>query len=54
LFFVQLISLCTYPFVAKPLFSVIAERNETTWNSDSLTVLRASIHSFIDHQLNPT
>lgn len=54
LFFVQLISLCTYPFVAKPLFSVIAERNETAWNSDSLTVLRASIHSFIDHQLNPT
>ncbi|NBO61508.1 MAG: TetR/AcrR family transcriptional regulator [Flavobacteriia bacterium] len=54
LFFVQLISLCTYPFVAKPLFSVIAERNETTWNSDSLTVLRASIHSFIDHQINPT
>jgi AcrR family transcriptional regulator len=54
LFFVQLISLCTYPFVAKPLFSVIAERNETTWNSDSLTALRASIHSFIDHQLNPT
>ena len=54
LFFVQLISLCTYPFVAKPLFSVIAERNEITWNSDSLTVLRASIHSFIDHQLNPT
>ncbi|MEY4217042.1 MAG: hypothetical protein RLZZ68_1498 [Bacteroidota bacterium] len=54
LFFVQLISLCTYPFVAKPLFSVIAERNETAWNSDSLTVLRASIHSFIDHQINPT
>jgi AcrR family transcriptional regulator len=52
LFFVQLISMCTYPFVAKPLFSVIAERNDITWNSDSLKVLRASIHSFIDHQLN--
>jgi AcrR family transcriptional regulator len=52
LFFVQLISMCTYPFVAKPLFSVIAERNDITWNSDSLTVLRTSIHSFIDHQLN--
>jgi AcrR family transcriptional regulator len=51
-FFVQLISMCTYPFVAKPLFTVIAERNETSWNSDSLTELRASIHSFIDHQLN--
>ena len=51
-FFVQLISMCTYPFIAKPLFTVIAERNDTSWNSDSITELRASIHSFIDHQLN--
>lgn len=53
LFFVQLISMCTYPFVAKPLFTVIAERNETSWNSESIKALRTSIHTFIDHQLNP-
>jgi len=53
LFFVQLISMCTYPFVAKPLFTVIASRNGTSWNSTTVKALRTSIHNFIDHQLNP-
>lgn len=53
LFFVQLISMCTYPFVAKPLFTVIASRNGTNWNSAAIKAMRTSIHNFIDHQLNP-
>ena len=53
LFFVQLISMCTYPFVAKPLFTVISSRNGKSWNSTTVKSLRTSIHNFIDHQLNP-
>ena len=53
LFFVQLISMCTYPFVAKPLFTVIASRNGTNWNSAAIKAMRTSIHNFIDYQLNP-
>ena len=51
LFFVQLISMCTYPFVAKPLFSLIANRNQVHWNSHSMLSLRISIHAFIESQL---
>jgi len=51
LFFVQLISLCTYPFVAKPLFSMIASRNQVAWDQGSLEGLRSSIHYFIDQHL---
>lgn len=51
LFFVQLISLCTYPFVAKPLFSMIASRNQVAWDQGSLEGLRSSIHDFIDQHL---
>ncbi|NDB34514.1 MAG: TetR/AcrR family transcriptional regulator [Flavobacteriia bacterium] len=51
LFFVQLISMCTYPFVAHPLFAVIAADNQSTWDHNALPSLRKAIHEFIDTHL---
>jgi hypothetical protein len=51
MFFVNLVSLCTYPFVARPIFKVVAAKNGTQWDIARNSALRESIHEFIDNKL---
>jgi hypothetical protein len=53
LFFVNLVSLCTYPFVARPIFKVVAANNDTLWGDEQEISFRASIHEFINNKIKP-
>ena len=53
LFFVNLVSLCTYPFVARPIFNVVATKNNEQWGSGQIQDLRNSIHDFIENKIKP-
>jgi AcrR family transcriptional regulator len=53
LFFVNLVSLCTYPFVARPIFNVVALKNNEQWGSSQIQDLRNSIHEFIENKIKP-
>jgi len=53
LFFVNLVSLCTYPFIARPIFKVVASKNNTPWDIHENTAFRKSIHEFIDNKIKP-
>jgi len=53
LFFVNLISLCTYPFVANPIFKVVGNKNQIQWGIGAIDELRVSVHEFIDFKIKP-
>jgi hypothetical protein len=53
LFFVNLVSLCTYPFVARPIFKVVAAKNDAMWGVEQEISFRTSIHEFINHKIKP-
>jgi AcrR family transcriptional regulator len=53
LFFVNLVSLCTYPFVARPIFKVVAANNDALWGDEQEISFRASIHEFINNKIKP-
>jgi len=53
MFFVNLVSLCTYPFVARPIFKVVAAKNGAPWDIEEHIALRESIHEFINNKTKP-
>lgn len=53
LFFVNLVSLCTYPFVANPIFKVVGNKNQIQWGIGAIDELRTSVHEFIDFKIKP-
>ena len=53
LFFVNLVSLCTYPFVARPIFKVVAAKNDALWGVEQEISFRSSVHEFIKNKIKP-
>jgi len=50
-FFVNLMSLCTYPFLAMPMIKVILSHNHVADSEYSTEKLKASVHEFINLNL---
>lgn len=51
-FLVNLHSLCTYPFLAAPIFKVIADKNGEQWSDESLQRVQQSVKDFVSFKFN--
>ncbi len=51
LFVINLQSLCSYPFLAMPLFKHILKVNHKEWNDFNSNKLKQSVKSFVDNSL---
>jgi len=53
LFVINLHSLCSYPFIAAPLFRQIIKSNQADWEDPQNLKLKASVKQFVHNKLNP-
>lgn len=52
MFMVNIQSLCSYPFLASPLFSHVLKANNKNWSDINSEKLKQSVKAFVEHSLN--
>ncbi|NCA21059.1 MAG: hypothetical protein EBS86_07985 [Crocinitomicaceae bacterium] len=51
IFMLNLHSLCTYPFLASPIFKVISEKSKMNWKDPQNSKLKQSVKDFVNIKL---